>query len=110
MSIENTDVVDFIGIDKETFDVVLSISDHLLWDDDSKHHMYLLQEKINSYLRYIESGEIYEVNPEIKNKNIIISIVGKYPFNQEAEYFFSKMLSVIEKAGFSLRFELFDDA
>jgi len=106
MSIENTDVVDFIGIDKDTSEVVLSVSDHLLWGDDSKEHMYLLQEKINAYLRYIESGEIYEDNPDTENKDIIISVVGKYPLNEEAECFFSKASNAIEETGFSLRFEL----
>jgi len=46
MSIEDQDSVDVIGVNESGI-VVLTISDHLKWDDD---HLYLLQEKINTYL------------------------------------------------------------
>lgn len=42
MSIEQADVIDAIVVDKETGQVVLTISDHLEWGDD---HLLLLQEK-----------------------------------------------------------------
>lgn len=105
MTIQDTGVIDFITTEKSTGDLKLTISDHLEWDEDNEH-LYLLQEKINAYLRYIESGEIYEERPDAKNQNIVINIMGKYPLNEEAECFFSKALDAIEGAGFSLRFEL----
>ena len=37
MSIEQTDVVDFIGTDKATGLVILTISDHLDWSDEHEH-------------------------------------------------------------------------
>lgn len=52
MSVENSKVIDFIS-DKED-KIVLTISDHLEWDNDNEH-IYLLQEKINAYLMAIES-------------------------------------------------------
>ncbi|WP_370590617.1 DUF6572 domain-containing protein, partial [Xylophilus sp. ASV27] len=56
MNVENTTIVDAVGTDKETDEVRLSIFDHLPWDTE---HLRLLQDKINVYLGFIESGEIY---------------------------------------------------
>jgi hypothetical protein len=42
MSIEQTDVVDFVGIDKKSGDALLTISDHLAWDQDEDEHLLLL--------------------------------------------------------------------
>lgn len=55
MSVDNYQVIDFIS--EKDGRIVLTISDHLEWDD--KHeHIYLLQEKINAYLTAIETGQI----------------------------------------------------
>ncbi|MBC6110685.1 DUF6572 domain-containing protein [Pedobacter fastidiosus] len=63
MSVIQVDKIDFIGIDGKTKKVALTISDHLDWDDEY-YHLSVLQEKINAYLRFIESGEIYDVYPD----------------------------------------------
>ena len=62
MSIEGQGSVDAIGIDQEGI-VVLTISAHLEWDDG---HLFLLQEKINTYLAFLESGEVFETYPDSK--------------------------------------------
>jgi len=36
MTIESTDVIDFIGIDKESRKVVLTIADHLGWSPEEQ--------------------------------------------------------------------------
>ena len=69
MSVEQTDKIDFIGSDKESNSIILTISDHLDWED-SERHLLLLQEKLNNYLAFCESGEILEVYPQAKNKHI----------------------------------------
>jgi hypothetical protein len=48
MSIGNSNVIDFCSLDKHG-KVELTISDNLLWDE-TKHHLLLLQSKINAYL------------------------------------------------------------
>jgi hypothetical protein len=63
VTVEQLDVVDFAAIDPKTDEVLLVITDHLEWtgeDQPDKEHMLILQEKINRYLAFIESGEIYE--------------------------------------------------
>ena len=51
LSVEETNVIDAIGLDNATGDVVPTIIDHLEWSEDDKEHLLLLQEKINSKMR-----------------------------------------------------------
>jgi len=67
MSIEQHNVIDFARVDSQSGEVVLSITDHLDWNN-SNEHLWQLQEKFNAYLRYIESGEILKKYPEAKNQ------------------------------------------
>ncbi|MBI5723066.1 MAG: hypothetical protein HZA50_03830 [Planctomycetes bacterium] len=101
MSVEQVEIIDFIGINKDTGKVVLTISDHLDWAD-SHLHLQKLQDKLNSYLRFCESGELYKTYPDAKGRNVVLSIAAKYPFSPEGEAFFSKAKISIERAGFSL--------
>jgi hypothetical protein len=52
VSIEQTDLVDIISIDRVTEEVTLTISDHLDWSDCAAHLM-LLQSKLNRYLTLV---------------------------------------------------------
>ena len=71
MSITETSKVDIVAINND--EAVMVITDHLEWDGHSDDdHMYHLQEKINTYLRFYESGEIYAQFPKAKDKKIII--------------------------------------
>ncbi len=78
VSVEQTDVVDILGIDRETGHVVLTISDHLDWSD-SVEHQTILQEKLNTYLASVESGEILGQYPEAKNRPVAFRVVFQVP-------------------------------
>lgn len=107
MSIEQENVLDFVGIDKSSNEVVLTISDHLVWSEEIEEHIFKLQEKINKYIAAIESGELVEKYPEAKNRKPVIKIVGKYslPENELVKRFYEKATSIVQWAGFDLRFE-----
>ena len=107
MSIDQTDVVDFILADPKTGEISLAISDHLPWDEDAKMHMFLLQEKVNAYLRFFESGEIYETCPAAKGRPLIIEVVGKYPMTREAEAFFRRVADDLHSDGYKIWFRHF---
>jgi hypothetical protein len=66
MSVMNLEVVDVISIDLNG-NAVLTISDDLTWDDKNEH-LLALQNKINAYLGFIESGNIYEEYPNAKDR------------------------------------------
>ena len=106
MSVEQTDVVDILGIDRETGHVVLTISDHLDWSD-SVGHQIILQKKLNRYLAFVESGEILEQYPNAKNRPVAFRVVFQVPPDDSGQAFIARARAVIESAGFTLRDEVF---
>ena len=109
MSIEQPDVIDIMGIDRMTGQVVLTISDHLDWSDGIAHQM-LLQNKLNRYLAFVESGEILESYPKSKDRPIVFEVVFQFPPDEAGSAFLAKARGVIESAGFNLRHEVFTGA
>jgi hypothetical protein len=108
MAIDQTTVVDSIGFDPNKDQAQLIIADHLGWaesDGNDKEHMYLLQEKINSYLRFIESGEIYSVYPQAKGKTLLIRIIAKYDMPANAKEFFNRVQDELFASGYKITFE-----
>lgn len=100
MTVENTSIVDAVGTDKETGEVRLSIFDHLPWDAE---HLHLLQEKINVYLGFIESGEIYVSYPNAKGRPLVIDVLTKFRPSEDAARFLKHAEAVIENYGATLR-------
>jgi hypothetical protein len=104
MSVDQTDVVDFVSQAKNG-DCILSISDHLEWDDGS--HLLVLQEKLNRYLAFIESGELIERFPKYKGVPVTIRIYLKYWPNAMGDKFLQMARNAIEGAGFRFEYEFF---
>ena len=103
MTVEDSKKVDFIGIDAQTGELVLTISDHLEWADEA--HLDTLQAKINSYLAFIESGELLEEYPGANGKDIRIDVACKFSPNTEGENFLSQCGQIINDAGYAFRYE-----
>jgi hypothetical protein len=106
VSVEQTDVVDILSIDRETGHVVLTISDHLDWFDSLGHQM-ILQRKLNSYLAFVESGEILEQYPKAKDRPIAFDVIFRFLPDESGWAFVAKARAVIESAGFTLRHEVY---
>ena len=107
MTVSNTRVIDLLGVDKTTGNCTLTITDHLEWSD--QEHLLVLQEKINTYLVFIESGEILEQYPEAKKNPIRINVVMLHEPTEEATNFLKQASIVISGAGFSFTWEVFRD-
>jgi hypothetical protein len=105
MTVEEARKVDFAALEPQSGDMRLIICDHLDWTENEGEHLILLQEKLNSYLAFIESGEIYTKLPNAIGKRIVIEVTGKFPLSDEARKFYRLAGGAIEDAGFSLRFE-----
>jgi hypothetical protein len=105
MSVEDADKIDFTGFDPKTGAVHLVISDHLDWAEQEGEHLLILQDKLNSYLSFIETGQIYKDLPKAIGRKIIIRVMGKYPLSDEARKFYQLASRGIEDAGFSLQFK-----
>ncbi len=107
MTVSDTQVIDFLGVSKNTGACTLTITDHLQWTD--QEHLLLLQEKINSYLAFIESGEILEQYPEANKNPITINIVMLHEPSEEAMNFLRQASIVVSGAGFHFTWEVFKD-
>jgi CRP-like cAMP-binding protein len=106
VSIEQPNVVDGIATDPVTGEVVLLLSDHLAWDDSEPEHLMLLQEKVNTYLRFIESGELVEHYPNALGRRAVIEVVCLHTPGDQARRFFAAAGDVITDAGFALRYRV----
>lgn len=106
MSVEDVNKIDAIGIPKDDLELVnLGIADHLPWEPPVEEHLYKLQEKINSYIRFIESGEIYESFPAAKNTSKkLIEICFQYEPSDEAVYFLQKVRDVLASVDIDFRY------
>ncbi len=106
MSVEQTDVVDIVSIDRETGHVVLTISDHLGWSDNVGHQA-ILEKKLNTYLAFAQSGEILEQYPKAKSRPVAFKVVFRAPPDESGRVFVARAREVIESAGYTLRDEVF---
>ncbi|WP_119939198.1 DUF6572 domain-containing protein [Neorhizobium sp. NCHU2750] len=106
MAIDQVDQIDFYSIDRISGDLWLTISDHMPWDIDDGNHLVILQDKLNTYLSFIESGEVHSKVPSSNGRRIVIILVGKFPMSSRAESFFQMAAISVARAGFSLRFQL----
>ena len=106
MAIDELNKIDIIGVENATGIVKLTISDHLDWLDELGH-LKLLQEKINAYLLFVESGEIFKKYPEAIGRAVTIEVVMKYPPSENFVIFFDTASRVVNEAGFGLTYEVF---
>lgn len=102
MSVENLKIIDFVSIDLNG-NVVLTISDHLEWDENNEH-LLVLQNKINAYLSSIESGDLYKQYSGAIGRNIVINLVIKHVPNKDGKIFIKRIKEVVTSAGHSFTF------
>lgn len=103
MGVETADTIDLIGVDNQTGRVVLTITDHLPWDSDE--HLAVLQDKLNAYLRFVESGELLQKYSDARGRKPEISIVFKHPPTAVAKDFLGKVSRILDGAGVAFRHE-----
>ena len=99
MTVEQTDVIDIISNIAQEDKFELIISDHLEWDDKNEK-LLLLQQKINKYLAFVESGEVYEHYPNSKRSAFTISLACQYRPNEEGTKFLQMVKNILLDAGF----------
>lgn len=67
MAIDNPKTIDGMAIDRERNALVLLLTDHLAWEGSEApselEHLKLLQDKINAYISFLESGQFKESYP-----------------------------------------------
>ena len=107
MSIEQSDKIDFISITKSE-KVQLTISDHLEWNNEEMH-LLILQKKINAYLDFIQSEQIFEDYPNAKNRELKISVSMKYEPTENSLQTLENFKNFISEQGIEFDWNLIED-
>jgi hypothetical protein len=108
MSVLDSDRVDFVASKGAVVQLVMT--DHLSWDD-VEEHMLALQDKINAYIAFVESGQIDQVAnvPPPGERQVIVSIVLKEPAALEVEPFFGEARRILGEIGVGLEIRVHED-
>lgn len=102
MSIIDTNKIDGIGKSKNENKLALMIADHLDWVDELQH-LTLLQEKINAYISFIESGQVFNLYPEATSFD---GFIFEFQFMYKPTENCYKLLDFIRKSTQDLRVEI----
>lgn len=107
VSVDNPNVVDAVGTDRATGGVVLTISDHLEWDA-ANEHLVALHAKINSYLDFIQSGQLLEEYPAACGKPVTILLCCKFAPSADGMAFLGRVQEVIAAGGWFFSWRVFE--
>jgi hypothetical protein len=111
MAIEKTKVIDRLGVEAATGHVVLTVVDEMDWSDDQRH-LLALQEKLNTYLSFVERGEVFRRlaraggQPVPRTTPVKVGIVARHPFPPYAMAFIEYARHVFESSGLELSCEV----
>src|ERR1700739_4426375 len=83
MGMDTPQTVDAISLDRSGKIVTLTIFDAWDWADEGRH-LIAIQEKLNSYFDFIQSGQIFESYPKAVGKELCIDVVTQYPLTAKA--------------------------
>lgn len=101
MAVTDKDIIDSVGIDFDGKTLVLLISDHLDWQDEYEHLM-ILQEKVNSYISFIEDEQYLDVYADKVFEKFRIEIKFMYQMSENC----IKFIDVAQKQLADLRIEV----
>lgn len=102
---EDIDKIDEIGFDKINDKLILEIYDYLNWDNEYEHYD-LLEAKINTCLKFIESEEIVGAYPSFEKKNFIIRIILFEKPTIKALKFVSNSVTALKDVGYFLDYNI----
>lgn len=105
MSIIETDKIDGAGKSKEKKELMLLITDHLEWENEHEHLM-ILQNKINSYLGFIESKQYEEIYPNDTFEKYVIEIHFKNGMSENCFKFLDVVANQVEQFNIKIRAEI----
>jgi|JI10StandDraft_1071094.scaffolds.fasta_scaffold104225_6 hypothetical protein len=77
MAISDVEAVDAVGIEPETGNAMLVITDDLDWSDPVAH-LNALQQKVTAYLGFIQSGQLEQSVPEAAGRKPKIGVIQQF--------------------------------
>lgn len=77
-NIEKTDTIDGLAYEQDTSSLILLLTDGMDWSDMNRH-LLLLQDKLNTYIWYIDSEQYKEKYPNVKSVELRVSFLFAEP-------------------------------
>ena len=105
MSVQDPRTVDFVSLGTKTDTALLVVSDDLDWCN-SLEHQFALQEKLNAYLSFVETEELYLQFPKAKGKRVEIRVILQHAPDKSGTEFFEKVKNFIKEAGFTFSYQV----
>ena len=107
MAVSDKDKIDSIGIDNKFGNVILTINDDSSWRDEYQH-LTILQDKINSYLEFIDNGELYKNYPNAEGKRIERLINFKNGITPKCEAYLNRIRNKLVILGINVVYKIED--
>ena len=105
MAVDDPKTIDFVSVTGDSGTTLLVVSDHLDWMD-TLGHQEKLQAKLNAYLAFVESGEIFEKFPDAVGKPVEMRVIFLCPPDGAGAQFLGRAKDAIETAGFALSYQV----
>lgn len=102
VAIDVADVVDAIGLEHETGDVILSIIDATDWSD-VHDHLTALQAKLNGYFAFVETDQLADAYPDSVGREVVIDVITKHPMHAQGEALLAQAAEVARALGVRVR-------
>lgn len=106
MAIDNVNIIDGTGIDRDRKAICLLLTDHFSWEGDDGFseydHLMLLQDKINAYISYLESKQYEEQYPGEIFEMAVIEIHFKYDITENCEKFLNTVQNQVGQYGIKI--------
>ena len=110
MTVLDKDVVDDIGYRDEEKAAYLITYDHLMWHEDvEEEHFKILQDKLNAYFIFIQTGQVDEQFPQKEIKEYVILICFLYPPTKYAKVFLRAAQKTAKKLNTKIRYLVTDE-
>ncbi|HHB13236.1 MAG TPA: hypothetical protein ENK62_08565 [Chromatiales bacterium] len=108
VTVEERGKIDIVALPSARREVILLVADHLPWPEDEQgklEHVYLLQEKLNDYVRYVESGDLWRDFPRAKGRTVVFLVGHKHEIPEDVRWVIVEMQRVLEGIGIELRMQ-----
>lgn len=105
MSVIESNKIDAMGKSKENEELIFLITDHLNWENEHEY-LLILQNKINSYLEFIESKQYLETYPQDVFEGYVIEIHFQHGVSENCFKFLEVVANQVEVLNIKIRVEV----
>lgn len=105
MSVVESNKIDAMGKSKENRELIFLITDHLDWENEHEH-LLILQNKINSYLEFIESKQYLETYSQDIFEGYVIEIHFQHEMSENCFKFLEVVANQVEELNIKIRVEV----